>query len=602
MTIEINFAEILKEAKRVVEDSSTKSQFRDRSEKLGRLGDILASDLSSTDKMAAIMSDFDLFCIVFIRLDDMRPMFPAIWQSEVVKIVEKHEENLFIEARKVGKSAILSAYCMWKMVTTPGTRIVIFAPTQDQLFVMEDVYKGFMRNSWLMDNFVRPNKGGTFGREYIRLGANESEAISSNLAQQQDADTKRGQKGSIILVDEIQSVFKGIKSVVIEPMLADAYTKKKIIMVGTPKKTINPDLENDWNVAQKSEYIGTHHVNRWDSVIQGVTTPSYVRLRFRSLHINCPWGLYHGICGKRWYPDESYSDPGGPYDRWECDEVCMQNEDFVAEDMGEFPSIAGKFFPKPYMHACGDPRAVWLTHAMPGEQYVIGVDYGLLMNPTQIVVLRVTGNLLTLVNWREIPPVSTDEQSRSGSRSYDPVVKAVKETYARFSGGRNQVRWLFVDATQPGLQVTHDLTKGERPIPAGRIWSNKSSENKGVKGVWFSGPYKDQMMQNYRKIIMDGRLIVPLMEPFWTKFLTEHDNVQVEPVGGVQNYLKFQPPRGGSIDIIVALSLAALILSPEVGNASMYLGYVLMDARVPRRTKRLPEPELTREFTEDVLF
>ena len=599
---DVDFSQILQDAQKVVEDSVTKVQFEDRKVKLDRLGDILASELLPVDKMAAIMADFDLFCIVFVRLDDIRPMFPAVWQSEIIRIVESHEENMFIEARKVGKSAILSAYCMWKMVTTPGTRIVIFAPTQDQLFVMEDVYKGFMRSSWLMENFVQQGKTGTFGKEYIRLGANESEAISSNLAQQQEADTKRGQKGSIILVDEIQSVFKGIKSVVIEPMMADSYTKKKIIMVGTPKKSINPDLENDWTVAQKSDYIGSHHVNRWDAVIQGVTPPSYVRLRFRSLHINCPWGTFEGICGKRWYPDKPYSDPGGPYDEWECDEVCMQNEDFVAEDMGEFPSIAGKFFPKPYMHACGHEQASWYTHAMPGEQYVLGVDYGLLMYPTQIVVLRVTGNLLTLVNWREIPPVATDAESRGGSRAYDPVVRAVKETYARFAGGQNQVRWCFVDATQPGLQVTHDLTKGEMAIPSGRIWSNETSANKGVKGVWFSGPYKDQMMQNYRKLVMDGRLVVPLREPFWTKFLTEHDNVIVEPVGGVQNYLKFQPPRGGTMDLMVALSLGALILSPEVNSGGQYLGYVLFEGHSPKVRRNLPVPEMTREFTEDVVF
>jgi hypothetical protein len=79
-----------------------------------------------------------------------------------------------------------------------------------------------------------------------------------------------------------------------------------------------------------------------------------------------------------------------------------------------------------------------------------------------------------------------------------------------------------------------------------------------------TGPYKHDMMQNYRQIIMDGRLKVSATEPFWTKFKLEHDGVVVQKVEGSSNYLKFKEPVGGTIDLLDSMALAMLTLSREM--------------------------------------
>jgi hypothetical protein len=578
----------LRDAKVVIERSITRVQYDNRVRIFRKLIEIIDADMPDEEKLARIMGDFETFCVVFVRLDDIMPMFPALWQSQVEKIIEEHKENLFIECRKVGKSALLSAYVVWRMVNYPGERVIVFAPTTQQLFVMEDIYKVVGRNDFIKKKFI--GKIGTYGKEHIRFGANEAEVKSSNLALAQDADTKRGEKGSLIIVDEIELVHEDVRNFVIDDMMADSYTKKKMIMVGTPKDVANPNLEGEWRDAQEGNIVGTHHIDMWEGVRQGCIARDWVAMRFRRLRIPCPWGLFRGSCGKMDYPGELYKSETGNthWEDWECSEICQQNESFVAENLGEFPSIAGKFFPKPFLLKCGERDYIWEVVADPGAQYVIGVDYGLLVNPTQIIVYKVLGEYLRLVYWHEMPAVKPGDESRDGTRSYDPVVRAVKDAYWRFAGEKhNQVRWLFVDATQPGLQVTHDLTKGLRPIPTHRIWANLPAENKQVKGVWFTGQYKDMMFQNYKQLIMDGKIGVPNREPFWGQFLIEHENVKVDKVeGGNANYLKYKPPRGGTIDLIVAMSLGALILSDEVKKKGPFIGYYLLSGKDRPRTSR----------------
>jgi hypothetical protein len=136
---------------------------------------------------------------------------------------------------------------------------------------------------------------------------------------------------------------------------------------------------------------------------------------------------------------------------------------------------------------------------------------------------------------------------------------------------------VFPDATAVGIQITAQLCKGNNIIPRARIYSNETAQKKEVLGVWMSGPYKHEMMQNHRQIIMDGRLKVPNSEPFWTKFLLEHDGVVVQKVQGTSNYLKFKEPVGGKIDLLDSMGLAMIALSREY--SSPYLGMKLWGVR-----------------------
>ena len=77
----------------------------------------------------------------------------------------------------------------------------------------------------------------------------------------------------------------------------------------------------------------------------------------------------------------------------------MLNEDFVAENMGEFPKSAGKFFPKLFLQVCATETWDLKINPEPGREYIMGIDYGLLLNATQITVFEVSGDTARLVYW-----------------------------------------------------------------------------------------------------------------------------------------------------------------------------------------------------------
>ncbi len=557
-------ANVIVEAKKTLEeDSATDVRFTHNYEIFKRFVNVAESSPTDEEFHRRILTDFDLFCVAYVRLDNRKPMYPAPWQSEAAAIFESREVNLFIEPRKIGKSAVLSAYILWKMCKEQSTRAVIFAPTQAQLFIMDDIWKCLKRSDYLMNKYVQPNAGvqkrGTFGKEYIRFAFNESEVVASNLAQSQKADSKRGNKGSLFIVDEIELVTKEVRTTVIDDMMADTYTEKKMIMVGTPKSIANPELEMEWDAYKDDpDNYGTHHIDVWDAIIQGAITRSYIKNRFKRLHIPCQWVLKKGICAPRELTEDA------EIDGWKCNKCCMLNEDFVAENMGEFPKSAGKFFPKLFLEACAQDTWDLTLNSEAGREYIMGIDYGLLLNPTQITVFEVLAGNARLVYWEEISPVPPEK----GHRDYDPIIERIKRIYHAYKG---RISRIYPDATAAGIQITADLTKEPRRIPSVKIYSNETAAKKEVLGVWMTGPYKHDMLQNYRKIIMDGRLSVPKSEPFYTKFILEHDGVVVQKVQGTSNYLKFKEPVGGTIDLLDSMGLALLHLSKDVSPP--YLGF-----------------------------
>jgi hypothetical protein len=550
-------SELLLDAKKTVEDESyTEQRFNHNYGIFQRLVDVAERADSDLHFHELVLEDFDLFCVTYVRLDNRKPMFPSPWQTEAADTFEKRDINLFIEPRKIGKSALLSAYVLWKMCKDESTRAVIFAPTQDQLFIMEDIWKALKRCPYLMQEYVQLSapigSRGTYGKEYIRFARNESEVVASNLAQSQKADTKRGNKGSLFIVDEIELVTKEVRITVIDDMMADAYSKKKMIMVGTPKVIANPELELEWEAyLEEPETYGVHHINIWEAIEQGCITRAYAQNRFKRLHIPCQWVLKTGVCALHSYDEEA------EIDGWKCNKCCLLNEDFVAENMGEFPKAAGKFFPKLFLNACLDGEYPLEINPQPGIKYVMGIDYGLLLNPTQITVFSVAHGVARLVFWEQISPAPPD----LGTRDYDPIINRIKEISSKYKG---QIYRIFPDATAAGIQITAQLCKGHNAIPRSRIYSNETAAKKEVLGVWLTGPYKHDMLQNYRQIIMDGRLKLPGTEPFWTKFRMEHEHVQVQKVQGTANYLKFKEPVGGTIDLMDSMALGCLALSRKM--------------------------------------
>jgi len=153
-----NLSQVIVDAKKALEeDSATDIRFNHNFKIFNRFIEVSESAKSDVDFHKQILKDFDLFCIAYVRLDNRKPMYPAPWQSKAARTFEEHSVNLFIEPRKIGKSAVLSAYVLWKMCKDASTRAVIFAPTQAQLFIMEDIWKALKRCDYLMNEYVQPS-------------------------------------------------------------------------------------------------------------------------------------------------------------------------------------------------------------------------------------------------------------------------------------------------------------------------------------------------------------------------------------------------------------------------------------------------------------
>ena len=560
----------------MVEDSPTSLRKAHNARIWNKLLDVVQSGMPEEEIHKAFLADFELFCAAYVRLDNIRPMFTAPWQSEVFEITESHSENLFILCRKVGKTAFLTAYVLWKCIANPGRRLIFVAPTELQLFGFEDAVKALDRMPFVMDTYVKPKDGGRRSAEGVVFASSWSEIAPICLAQKQKGSTKRGIKGSDMVIDEIQNVLKVIRETVLDDVMADAYTEKKQSMFGTPVDVVNPHLEMEWLDAQTSDDVGTFTIDIWRGVDEGCITRKYVRDRFRKLSISCPWGRYKGMCGKRDCPGQAYKSSkknDKQFDGWKCDECCLLSETFVAENLGQFPKIGGRFFPKPYLEAAAtEAYDVSIPHPEIGHHYIMAIDFGAGLNPGQIGVWDKVDQNLILNHWREVPIIEATQIG--GHRSYDPIIRRTQDIYAMYGlGEKNQIKRVFADATSVGLQVTNDLTKGPHAIPVERIWCNESAEKKEWIGVIQSGPYKSKEIIHYRKMLLDGRIKVSLQEPFYSKWMFEHNNITV--VRAQQdNYLVFKEPPGGTVDIVDMCGLASLEFSDEILGEGSYLGYV----------------------------
>ena len=106
-------------------------------------------------------------------------------------------------------------------------------------------------------------------------------------------------------------------------------------MVGTPKSVANPELELEWeSYKQSPDEYGTHHINIWEAIDEGAITRSYIKNRFKRLNIPCQWVIQKGMCAPHSLTEDA------EIDGWKCNKCCMLNDDFVAENMGEFPKSA----------------------------------------------------------------------------------------------------------------------------------------------------------------------------------------------------------------------------------------------------------------------
>ena len=590
-------AELLEEAKVEVQKAPTRLRYKHNHAIFSNLINVITTSSNEDDFFNRVRGNYDLYCVSHIRLDNRKPMFPAPWQSQVTNLYEKHISNFSIMCRKVGKSAHLTSYTIWKCDKDTGVQAIVFAPSDEQLLIMDDIYKCLTVNAastYFRDVLMAKesaHKGVTGGsslqKRFITFGKNGNTIRATNLSQKQEAKTKRGHKGTLFIVDEIGLVKRKIKQVVINPMMSDTYTEKKMIKIGTPEDTVDSMLKEDWVDAQANPDVSSFHMNIWEGYKQGCISKMYIKdFLFEDMRIPCMWGKIHGLCPKQLpveFEGKIYEgDVPEPTTDWTCDDCCMDNDGFVMEALGLFPEMRTKFFPMANIMACGCDDMIFglpkNKEEVEGRAFVMSVDYGHLIDFAQIGVFELIGNTLKMVYWEEVPPVMKGKMIMGESTSYLPTIRRIKSIYNNFFGC---IYKIFPDATAVGFQTTFDLTKKDpdygstgqyQPIPASRIYSNSASRKKNVLGVWMSGPYDDFLFENHRKAVLGGRFFVPRTEPFFSKFRREHDTVIVGRPTTTRPYRTFKKPSGGSIDLLVTCALASLSLHKNTSVSRPYMG------------------------------
>jgi len=278
---------------------------------------------------------------------------------------------------------------------------------------------------------------------------------------------------------------------------------------------------------------------------------------FYDYAIECKIGKTTGLCPKH-VPDYFDNLP----DDWKCpyNEICMENDDYVREELIGFPKLSGALFTHEIV-ARMFPDGMRIKHygMVPGAEaenkvYIMAADTALLMDYTQILVGELTSIIdeynqripaVKIVYWREINPEEIEASDPQ------PVVDAFKEVYKAF-----QPKWVLADASAMGGVINNLCTKGRDAIPKRAFVQNDTAKAKDVPGLIWHGEFKDQMFKNLKTQIMKGAFIAPHVQPFAKKIVDELTGLEARPVQ-TGRYNTIQARKGKKKDLASAAAMLA---------------------------------------------
>jgi len=378
----------------MVEESWTPKQKATREEIFERFKCYLFEATSDEDFYAKCWADFPVWCVAFLDDDSGKPLFLANWQILFNDEVQAHDYVWANCTRKCGKSTATAAVIAHALCGPDKIRIVIFAPTHGQEFVAKKVRAYLKGNAYLANVFLENDTTETITMVNGSILNSRSIAISSG------GTTNRGEFGDWVVVDEIQSIEQYIMDTIIYPIISDAYSRKKMILIGTPDVRINPQLQTNWDAWQESsaktlEY-GFFTIDCWRAIEEGCMKPEYVLDRKSK----------------------------------------MTREDFCMEYEAKFPDTSLRFYPMSLLDSL--PGKLSFKPAPKREcQYIMTVDWAKYVNNTQIVVGEwdpIEGTL-SYADWVEINPTEA-------RMNYEDQAEKVKELFWHWN-----VEWINPDAT-----------------------------------------------------------------------------------------------------------------------------------------------------------
>lgn len=552
----LNLQTLITDAKKVVENSPTTYRLKHNMRIFEKLLKAVDESEDVEDFILKAINDYELFCVVFVRPDNDLPMFPAPWQVEATRLVEEKDEVWVISSRKVGKTAWLTSLALYLMAKYHGTSANTFAPTEYQLFVMKDILKAISRNPFLKHYFVIGVGGQKYklGLEEVTFTRTNSYIQATTLNIREGGDTKRGMKGNLIIVDEASLLTPDIFKVILHPATATAYYSVKLVITGTIDTKYNPEFPDEVDEAKKDPAVGFVSVGVWRGLYEGCITPRHVKKTFKKYKIDCKPVLETGFCPKKFKLEG--------YENYECDMACMANPDFVREYLAKRVEDTGVPFPRKFLERAMEDYQLSLDPG--GDFYVMGIDFGLVDKPTQIVVMKIIYGdppKLKLYYWEQIEP---NKVMQTGEVSYDFAIRRIKYIYRMFRGS---IKKIYADATGVGMNILPYLTKPPDPIPPAVFYTNDTAARRGLIGIVSSGIYNSVVKDNYQKQLLAGNIIVPNIEPFRSLFLKEHTTVIRRESNTFPKYSVWNCPKGGTMDLLDALSYAAIYLMDTTSAA-----------------------------------
>lgn len=476
-------------------------------------------------------------------------------------------------------TAVLTLYYM---MTHPNSKTLVFAPTEDQLVLMQEarrifscesateLYREFLgdrviKGSGEVDDDSLNKLGSKFNQKELRF-LNGAHLTAVTLNVKGGGASRRGFSANVIIVDEMQEIESSIREEIIEPIIMDAFSdEKRLVYIGTPHTKVDRRLDVFWDNMIESKTDGTLHSHCWEAVEEGIRMPDVMQKRFRKLEIPCKWVVEHGICPVM-LPDFYEKATGETIERDEngkgvvgCGDICMNNETFVQEDMAMFPRDYGLGIPPEWIKAAGKDYEIWGRHdyhkIKEDDKIIMSIDWGDVKADTQICIWKkeiadrgiLKTETITLL-YEEI----VNDPQEVGVKN--PSAEIVKNIYWDWLPGR-----IVVDVTGKKEQIT-ELITGKGAIPRDVFLTNATAKKNNVVGHWSSGPIKAQMFDNMKEQLRLNKIIVPNTEMvLWDKFFSELISMKPKEATQSRPYTLW----GDTMHLTDAVALAALVLQDE---------------------------------------
>lgn len=540
----MSFKARLKELKDIIDSSSTPVLHAHRLAIFNRLLGYIEQS-NGDDRWVykkTIAEDWPAFCALELTTKEGIPLFLSPWQTEVDEAIDTSDDMTILAARQVGKTTQAASEYLKRMMRYKNRRVLHFAPTVDQLVVV-DTLMPFVQNS----AFIMREYDAVVNAWSLEFRANGSmfEAINLNETGG-NSDKKRGNNGTDIGIDEFQMMSSTTWEKIVQPMLSNQMAGvRRIIKWGTMTDKYRPDFGMIIDNARRAGKQRFFTVNAWQAVDQGIRSPDKgpgsMKQRFIDLNIPCEYVLGCGVC-PRYLPHyfEELEDkvPARELlkiqpDEFECNLVCSRNNAYLEEDMALMGTSDGRFFPDAWLDQISKPYRFWTPAEAErakgqGVRIVASADLGQLQDPTVIVIYKVfTGKnvagqdvqKLQVVGWEVVEPFN---KASDKEPSWDRVVAAIKRVNQTYG-----IQQWYIDTTR-NISIIRELCTGVYALERGAIFANEAAQKQESRGIWWSGEFKSLMFNTHQQNVADERIIVPdaKHEPqFHMAFSRDHRNV-----------------------------------------------------------------------------